>query len=342
MWAAVSERDPAADGLFVYAVTSTGVYCRPTCPSRRAARRRVRFFATAEDAERAGFRACLRCRPNEDARTDGEEKTARAAAYLEAHADEPVTLADLAAHAGLSAGYLQRTFKRLYGRSPRQHQAALRVEALKRGLRDGGTVAEAGYEAGFGSSRGLYETARKEMGMSPATYRAGGEGLTIRFTIADSPLGRVLVGTTAIGVCCVLLAADDREAVESLAAEFPRAGLVRDDEAAAEWTRAVVEYVAGRGPSPGVPLDLHGTDFQRQVWAALRELPAAGTVSYSELAERIGRPRAVRAVASACAGNHVAVVVPCHRVLRSDGGLGGYKWGVERKERLLEREREES
>lgn len=337
LWAALSARDAAADGSFVYAVTSTGVYCRPTCPSRRPRRDRVRYFASAVDAERAGFRACRRCRPDEDA-SEGERRVAAAAAFIAAHAGERITLERLAAEVGGSPSHVQRTFTRRYGLSPRRYQEALRVEALKRHLKDGGAVTEAGYAAGFGSSRGLYESARKGMGMPPGSYRSGGAGLEIRYTTATSPLGVVLVGWTERGVCCVLLADDDARAERSLAEEFPRAELARDDPAG-EWAAAVVDHVSGRIPRADVPLDLVGTDFQRRVWAVLQQLPPGTTASYAEVAERLGSPKATRAVASACAGNHVAVLVPCHRVVRTDGGLGGYKWGVARKRRLLERER---
>jgi AraC family transcriptional regulator of adaptative response/methylated-DNA-[protein]-cysteine methyltransferase len=338
-WRAVAGRDPAFDGLFFYGVTSTGIYCRPSCPARRPARDRVRFFATADSAEEAGYRPCKRCRPRDGARTDGERAVAEAAAFIEAHADEPVTLARLAAEAGLSASHLQRTFTRALGRSPRQYQNALRVESLKRRLKQGEQVSAAAYEVGYGSSRGLYENATPELGMSPARYRSGGKGLEIRYTIADSPLGKTLVGTTERGVCCVLLGDTEGQVIDELAREFPSAGRVRDDAAAGEWAQAVVDHVAGRTPPPQVPLDLIGTDFQRRVWLALRRIPPGTTVSYAEMAARLGTPGAARAVASACASNHLAVMVPCHRVVRGGSGLGGYKWGVERKRRLLGREK---
>jgi AraC family transcriptional regulator, regulatory protein of adaptative response / methylated-DNA-[protein]-cysteine methyltransferase len=270
--------------------------------------------------------------------TDGRRAVAEAAAYIEAHAGEPVTLAALAARVGLSPSHLQREFTSAFGRSPKRYQTALRAEALKRGLRAGATVSEAGYGAGFGSSRGVYEGAAREIGMSPAQYRNGGAGLEIRYTVVSSVLGGVLVGRTEKGVCAVLL--DDAERLSAdLGAEFPGAHLVRDDAGLREWAGAVVEAVAGRAPAAPIPLDLQGTDFQRRVWAELQRVPLGETASYAEIAARIGRPTATRAVAGACAGNHVAVVVPCHRVVRADGGLGGYKWGVERKRALLSGEK---
>jgi AraC family transcriptional regulator of adaptative response/methylated-DNA-[protein]-cysteine methyltransferase len=335
-WAAVEARDGAADGRFVYGVTSTGVYCRPSCPSRRPRRENVRFFAAPAHAEAAGFRACLRCRPDAAGGSGTGRRVHEAAAYLREHADERVTLAELAALAGMSAAHFQRTFTTAFGCSPKRYQTLLRVEALKGRLKAGSPVSEAGYAAGFGSARALSEGARKGLGMSASQYRRGGSGLEIRFTTVDGPLGAVLVGRTGVGVCAVLL--DDEVALlDDLTREFPGATLVRDDEALKEWAALAVGAVAGR-PAPGLPLDLRGTDFQRQVWAALQRVLAGTTVSYGDLAAAIGRPTAVRAVASACGDNHVAVVVPCHRVVRSDGGIGGYKWGVERKRALLDAE----
>jgi AraC family transcriptional regulator of adaptative response/methylated-DNA-[protein]-cysteine methyltransferase len=272
--------------------------------------------------------------------TDGQRAVSEAAAYIEAHADGPIPLASLAAAVGLSPSHLQREFTATYGRSPKRYQTALKAEALKRTLREGASVSEAGYQAGFGSSRGVYEGAAREIGMSPAQYRNGANGLEIRYTVVDSVLGGVLVGRTARGVCAVLLD-DPKRLVSDLAREFPGAVLTRDDEALREWASAVVQAVAGHAASGVILLDLAGTDFQRRVWAELQRVPLGKTASYAEIAARIGRPTATRAVARACASNHVAVVVPCHRVVRSDGGLGGYKWGVERKRALLESEKTE-
>jgi AraC family transcriptional regulator of adaptative response/methylated-DNA-[protein]-cysteine methyltransferase len=300
----------------------------------------VVFFASAEDAESAGFRACLRCRPREAASSEGERKVARAARYIEQHLDERLTLRRLASEVGLSPGYLQRKFAGMFGQSPRRYQATLRTEELKRQLKGGRPVSIAGYGAGFGSTRGLYEQARTGLAMSPGAYRQGGAGMTITYDVTASSLGSVLVGRTERGVCSVILGDDEGSVVASLAAEFPRAGIERDSGPACVLTEAVVARVAGLRGYAEVPLDLVGTEFQRRVWAELQRIPAGATASYAEVAASIGAPRAVRAVASACAGNHVAVIVPCHRVVRQDGGIGGYKWGVARKKRLLEREQE--
>jgi len=268
--------------------------------------------------------------------TEGQQAVNRAAAYIEAHADERITLASLAAVVGLSPSHLQREFTATFGRSPKRYQTTLRAEALKRRLREGATVSEAGYVAGFGSSRGVYEGAAREIGMSPAQYRRGGAGLEIGYTIVPSSLGGVLVGRTEKGVCAVLLG-DEDALVADLMLEFPGATLVREDESLRNWAAAIVDAIAGHAATK-IPLDLRGTDFQRRVWAELQRVPLGQTASYAQIAARIGRPTAMRAVASACAGNHVAVVVPCHRVVRTDGGMGGYKWGVERKKALLEGE----
>lgn len=269
--------------------------------------------------------------------TRAQDAVLQAAAYIEAHADERITLDDLAARVGLSSSHLQREFALSHGRSPKRYQTALRAEALKRGLRDGASVSAAGYEAGFGSSRGVYEGGSRELGMSPAQYRRGGAGLTIRYTIVESVLGGVLVATTERGVCAVLLG-EPGGLAEALEAEFPGAALERADEELRTWAGVVVDAVAGHGRAGSLPLDLRGTDFQRRVWAELQRIPVGETATYAEIAARIGRPTATRAVAGACASNHAAVIVPCHRVVRSDGGLGGYRWGVARKQALLENE----
>jgi len=338
MWTAVCARDAGYDPLLVYAVTSTGIYCRPSCGARRPRRDRVRFFAGPAEAERCGFRACKRCHPDRDGSVERDPKAAVAAAHIEAHADETLALSALAREVGLSPGHLQRVFTRAYGLSPRRYQEQLRGEEMRRRLRAGESVAQAGYGAGFGSGRGMYAHAQRSMGMTPAAYRRGGAGLTIRYGVGASALGAVLVGATGRGVCCVLLGDDDAEVVRALEQEFPRADLLRDDAGVREWTEEVVARVAGHAPDAQVPLDLAGTDFQRRVWAALQRVPLGSTISYGALAGQMGAPRAARAVASACAGNHAAILVPCHRVVRADGALGGYRWGVERKSALIERE----
>ena len=342
-WRAVAMRDASADGRLFYAVTSTGVYCRPSCPSRRPRRENVRFFSSASDAEREGFRACRRCRPNDVTRA--AESVARAKEILDRHAERGaeghVSLGELAAEVEMSPFHLQRVFQAQLGLSPSRYLRARRAERFKSQLRRGGTVSRATYDAGFGSSSRAYETAESQLGMTPATYRHGGAGAEIRYRVVRSSLGAVLVAATSRGVCAVKLG-DDADALErELADEFPRATLMRargsDDEFAA-WVDAIVRYVDRDGESPSVPVDVKATAFQWKVWRALQAIPRGETRSYTEVAEAIGRPSAARAVASACASNHVALVIPCHRVVRSDGSLSGYRWGPERKRKLLARE----
>jgi AraC family transcriptional regulator of adaptative response/methylated-DNA-[protein]-cysteine methyltransferase len=334
-WRAVERRDASYDGRFVYAVRSTGVFCRPSCPSRRALRANVEFYSTTAAAERAGFRACRRCRPAADSSVNPAIERARA--HLDAHADRLVSLDELSSLVGLSASHLQRSFKRAIGVSPKEYQAAHRMRHFKSRLRAGDTVSRATYEAGFGSSSRVYERAATTLGMTPAAYRKGGAGVSIGYTVADAPVGRVLVATTERGVCAVELGANDAEVERALRTDFPNATIERRDEAHATWVRAVLDRV--RDPSHAsthrVPLDVAGTDFQRRVWDALRAIPSGERRSYAEVARAIGLPRASRAVAQACASNRLAVVVPCHRVVRGDGAIAGYKWGVERKRKLL-------
>ncbi len=337
-WRAVVSRDARHDGRFVYAVRSTRIYCRPSCPSRRPLRENVSFFTTPDDAEHAGFRACLRCTPR--AESSGGPAIERAVKYLDANQDRPVSLAELATHAGLSASHLQRSFKRIVGMSPREYQDAHRVTRFKTRLRSGDTVSRATYEAGFGSSSRVYERSDELLGMTPAAYRRGGAGVEITYSIAETSVGRVLVATTERGVCAVELGTSDAEVERVLRADFPNARIQRNDEGHRGWVRGVVDRIEHprRTPSTDVPLDMSGTAFQQRVWRALRDIPAGEQRSYRDVAEAIGSPRAVRAVARACATNRLAVVVPCHRVVREDGSLAGYKWGVTRKRRLLEDE----
>jgi AraC family transcriptional regulator of adaptative response/methylated-DNA-[protein]-cysteine methyltransferase len=273
----------------------------------------------------------------ESIRERTETRVRDIAAYIEEHAADHLTLDMLAQRADMSPAHLQRTFTRIFGMSPKCYQTALRVESFKRHLREGESVIDATYRAGFGSSRGAYEATQLQVGMTPGAYRRRGAGLTVRYSIAASPLGLVLVGATSVGVCTVMLADDEATLLAALDAEFGAAELVRDDEGLRAQTRAVTDHLAG-GARPDLPLDLLGTEFQQRVWTALQTIPSGTSISYGELARAIGRPSAQRAVASACADNHVAVLVPCHRVVRADGGLGGYKWGVQRKKRLLEHE----
>jgi AraC family transcriptional regulator of adaptative response/methylated-DNA-[protein]-cysteine methyltransferase len=341
-WRAVASRDRAWDGRFVYGVTSTRIFCRPSCPSRRPRKDRIRVFATPRDAEAAGFRACRRCRPSSERATPAEEAVQRALAYLDRHEDERVRLEDLALEAGQSAWHLQRTFKKIVGLTPREYVAARRAERLRAGLRREASVSRATYQAGFGSSSRVYEGAPRILGMTPGAFRKGGAGVEIRYTIVESPYGRLLVGATDRGICSVMLGESDVRLARELGAQFPRAVLSRVDDGdlwLAQLVRRVADEIRHPGHAKGIPLDLHGTAFQWRVWQALVAIPPGQTRTYTELARAIGKPRSVRAVAGACAANRVAVVVPCHRVVRSDGSLGGYRWGLPRKASLLEAER---
>jgi AraC family transcriptional regulator, regulatory protein of adaptative response / methylated-DNA-[protein]-cysteine methyltransferase len=344
LWDAVVGRDKAMDGRFVYAVRSTGIFCRPSCPSRRPRRDRVRFFATPDQAMAAGFRACRRCRPTTDAPSPAEQAIARARSYLDQHPGEPVSLARLAKASGLSPWHLQRTFRRQVGLTPRQYAEARRTERLRNGLRSEPSVSRATFEAGFGSSSRVYERARVLLGMTPGAYRRGGSGMDIRYAVVPSPFGRLLVAVTDRGVCAVTLGDSDAGLARGLERQFPRARITRVDAGADEWLGDLVGRVVTRLGDPEgrngrrIPLDIQGTAFQWQVWRALLEIPPGETRSYGEVARAIGRPRSVRAVAGACAANRVAVLVPCHRVVREDGSLGGYRWGLPRKRELLARE----
>jgi AraC family transcriptional regulator of adaptative response/methylated-DNA-[protein]-cysteine methyltransferase len=330
-------RDRGQDGAFVYAVTTTGIYCRPSCPSRRPRPERMRFFSAPAAAEAAGFRACQRCRPTGTAAADPALELARKASRM---IDEQVeegrpTLDGLGAALGVSPGHLQRQFKRATGLSPRQYAEARRAGRVKAELAEGAQVADALYGAGYGSSSRLYEKSDRELGMTPATWRRGGAGERVDFTVVPSKLGRLLVAATDRGVCQILLGDDDRTLEAELRQALPAARIGRDSGRLGPWVERAVAYLAGREPHLDLPLDLRATAFQRQVWEALRAIPRGETRSYAEIAQAIGRPKAVRAVGTACGSNPVAVVVPCHRVTRGDGDLGGYRWGPERKAKLL-------
>ena len=341
-WRAVERRDPRFDGRFVYAVRSTRIYCRPSCPSRRPARDRVAFYTEPAAAEEAGYRACRRCHPREARLAPVAIAVERARLYIEERADQLITLTSLADTVGLSPFHLQRTFKRLLGVSPREYQDNLRVSRFKARLRAGDTVSRATFDAGFGSSSRVYERSDNTLGMTPAAYRRGGHGTHVTYTIVESPFGTLLVGATVRGICAVALGDNEETLVKKLRADFPRAEIERGDDVHRDWVEDIVGHIGGGNLALRVPLDVQGTAFQQQVWALLRKIPPGRTRSYSEIAATLGKPRATRAVAQACARNRIAVAIPCHRVVRSDGELGGYKWGVERKKTLLERERDQA
>jgi AraC family transcriptional regulator of adaptative response/methylated-DNA-[protein]-cysteine methyltransferase len=338
-WNAVIERDAGWNGRFVYAVRTTGIYCRPTCPSRRPFRANVEFFETTGAAEAAGYRPCQRCHPQTDARVEAQlDLIVQVCRALEAHDDKPLTLAELSERFAISPFHLQRTFKRVVGVSPRQYADAVRQGRLKSFLKDESTVTDAIYAAGYGGSSRLYEQVDHALGMTPIHYRKGGETMNIRYTITPCRLGYLLVAATERGVCKISLGGSEAELLSDLGHEFPAAQIARDGEALALWVSALVEYTDGGRSTLDLPLDIQATGFQRRVWEALRTIPYGSTRSYQEVASMIGQPTAARAVASACAHNPVAMAIPCHRVVRQDGDLSGYRWGVERKRALLARE----
>ena len=335
-WQQVMARDARQDGRFVFAVRTTGVYCRPSCPSRRPRRDSVEFFSNPNDAERAGYRACLRCKPAE---VSAQAQYVTRARQLLDSAEGVVTLDELSKRVGLSPFHLQRLFKRATGLSPREYQSARRMQSVKAGLRNGNDVTTALYDAGYGSPSRLYERAPQQLGMTPGEYRRGGEGASITFAITPTPLGRLLVAATERGLCAVRFGESAAELERGLRQEFHAASLRRDDDAMKPYVEPLLAAIRGENAVIDLPLDVRATAFQMKVWEKLRQIPRGETRSYSEIAREIGDPRAVRAVARACATNPVAVAVPCHRVIRSDGNEAGYRWGLERKKRLLEQER---
>lgn len=327
------------DGAFVYAVRSTGIYCRPSCPSRRPNPEQILLFVQPEAAEQAGFRACRRCHPRQPHGNPQEVLVQRVCREIATRPDDAVSLQSLAESTGLSAGHLQRTFRRAMGITPRQYADALRVGRFKSELRKGKDVTTALHEVSYGSPSRLYEKSDQQLGMTPATYRRGGEGMQIRYTISNCSLGRVLVAATDRGISAVYLGENDSKLVAALREEYPRAEIRSGSGEHSKWVRAIVQHLAGSNPQLDLPTDVVSTAFQRRVWEALRAIPLGATRTYAEVARSIGQPRAVRAVGHACATNPTSIVVPCHRVVRTDGNLGGYRWGLERKKSLLERER---
>jgi AraC family transcriptional regulator of adaptative response/methylated-DNA-[protein]-cysteine methyltransferase len=340
LWQAVLARDARYDGQFVSAVSSTHIYCRPSCPSRRPHRERVSFYSFPEAAEQAGYRACRRCLPKRARIMDPQiQLVQRVCRYLDDSEHENVSLAELATHTGISTFHLQRTFKQIMGISPRQYQAARKIESFKSGVRQGKSVTTALYDAGYNSSSRLYEAAADELGMTPATYGKGGRGMNIKYTIVDSQLGRLLVAVTERGVCSLSMGDRDSELEQTLRQEFAEANIERDDKSLVKTVSTVLAHLSSAEPRLDLPLDIRATAFQRQVWNQLRAIPYGSTVSYGDVAKALGQPGAVRAVGRACATNPVALVIPCHRVVREDKNLGGYRWGLDRKKKLLDLEK---
>ncbi len=341
LWQAVLHRDPAFNGSFVYAVRTTGVYCRPTCPSRRPHRANVGFFADCKEAQSAGFRACLRClpdRPSQESRNSGlVQKVCRQIdSHLEDHPDGLPSLAQLSLAVGVSASHLQRVFKKEMGLTPRQYAHTGRLERFKSLVRGGSPVSAAMLDAGFASTSRLYEDANSQLGMTPGRYRNGGVGITITYLIAESPLGTVLVAATGKGICSVNLGDEASTLLKDLRAEFPAADFKDGDELLQGWLGSVLEYLDGEPPGLDLPLDIQATAFQRRVWRMLQSIPYGETRSYQRMALDMGlNGNAGRAVGNACASNPAALVIPCHRAVRKDGSLGGYRWGLRRKEALI-------
>jgi AraC family transcriptional regulator of adaptative response/methylated-DNA-[protein]-cysteine methyltransferase len=349
-WQQVLERDSSADGQFFYAVKSTKVYCKPSCPSRRPTRKNVTFFPTTESAQAAGYRACLRCEPDRTTAKPDPQAGAISAVtdYLKEHATERTKLAEVAKATGVGRLTILRGFKRVLGVSPGQYAKAQRIDSFKKGLRETGSgkttkrVTDAIYEAGYGSSSRLYEKSNATLGMTPRVMREGGAGLVIRYCTAASPLGRMLVATTDVGICSITFGRDDAELLQGLRESFHKAQLVPAKGNSGWLAEAVAFVLSQMGEHPlaaKFPLDVRATAFQQRVWKALQEIPRGETRSYSELALALGKPTAVRAVAGACGANPIAIAVPCHRMVGKDGALTGYRWGVERKRKLLEAER---
>lgn len=346
-WEAVQNRDASQDGRFYFGVQTTGVYCRPSCTARPPLRKNVRFYQTPAEAERDGLRACLRCRPLAAAGADPNSvRIGEICRYIERHATEPLKVADLAARAELSLFHFQRSFKAVVGVTPKQYLEALRVKQLKRSLRDSGDVTEAVYDAGFNSSSRVYERADTRLGMTPNQYRQQGRGVSISHATIESPVGLMMIGATDRGLCFLQFGSSRKELLDALKSEYPLANHEPMRQPAnpdfQTWVDAIANHVTGKQPHLDLPLDIRATAFQMRVWTFLQSIPYGEIKSYSEVAAGIGQPKAVRAVASACAKNNVALVIPCHRVIRGTGELGGYRWGLERKRVLIDREKKQA
>lgn len=336
---AIRRRDRAFDGTFFYAVRTTGVYCRPSCAARLALRQNVSFHLSCEAAEKAGFRPCKRCKPDQASERARQAEVVRKACAVIDEAEETPALAELARAAGFSPYHFHRMFKRVTGVTPKAYADARRDARLRNGLAASGSVTEAIYDAGFNAPSRFYEGAAGRLGMTPSAYRKGGTGAAIRFAVGQCSLGAVLVAATDKGVCAITFGEEPEALVRDLQDRFPKADLLGDDPAFAQTVAKVVGFVEAPGTGLDLPLDIRGTAFQQRVWQALRAIRPGTTASYADIAAAIGAPSAVRAVAGACANNAIAVAIPCHRVVRSDGALSGYRWGVERKAALLAKER---
>jgi AraC family transcriptional regulator, regulatory protein of adaptative response / methylated-DNA-[protein]-cysteine methyltransferase len=335
-WQATLARDAKADGAFFFGVKSTQIYCRPSCPARRPLRKNTLFFSTTNDAEREGFRPCRRCKPDEI--PAAVRIVQRAAQVLESDLDEQINVGLLARKMGVASSALRRAFRQQAGLTPKELAAALRLKKFKKLLREGNSITDALYATGYGSASRVYERSDAHLGMTPATYQKGGKGMRIRYTTAKSSLGEVLVAATERGVSAVYLGDTAPKLVSELREEYPRAEIAAEKGAFSNWVEEIVARMEGNAPRRELPLDLQATAFQRLVWQELQRIPRGATRTYSQIARAVGKPRAIRAVARACARNPVSIVVPCHRVVRADGNLAGYRWGLSRKEKLLERE----
>jgi AraC family transcriptional regulator of adaptative response/methylated-DNA-[protein]-cysteine methyltransferase len=340
MWQSTLSRDPSQDGAFVFAVSSSGIYCRPSCPAKRPLRASVTFFQQPSEAERAGYRACLRCKPKSADGNTNLKLVKAICRYIEQHLDEPITLSGLGARFDRSPFYLQRSFKAILGVTPRAYAECCRTKQLKRNLQAGHSVTRAMYDAGYSSSSRLYERTASQLGMTPDKYRRGSVAVVIRYSCTDSPLGRMLIAATGKGICAIQFGDSDEEIELGLKHEFPFAIRRRDDEALHAWTQDLLRHMGGQRLNSALPLDIQATAFQHRVWAYLQSIPFGETRSYRQVASDIGQPTAARAVARACATNRIAVAIPCHRVVRGTGDLAGYRWGIARKKALLQLEKQ--
>lgn len=338
-WQALVMRNDDADGAFYYAVVTTGIYCRPNCSSPIPRRKNVRFFDTWQSAEEAGFIPCKRCRPKDDGKQSGYQQTFIQSCRTIDESDVPPSLGELANAAGLSPFYFHRLFKQYVGVTPKQYFIEKRLKRLRANLQQSATITDAIYDAGFSSSSQFYGQAAASLGMKPSAYQQGGHGMQIIYALVECYLGWVLVAATEMGICAIDFGDQPDSLINDFRARFPGAELIADDVDFSDWVSDVVAFLESPQNGLDLPLDIQGTAFQRRVWKALQQIPCGSTLSYSQVADRIGDPQSVRAVARACASNKIAVAIPCHRVVRSDGDLAGYRWGVERKRMLLEREK---